>query len=211
LQQANGQSSRKIYLIGGVALLLLIVSIVLFFALSNKSLGNYNGSLSDLFPDKIGDFKKVSTPSHWKADAPPYLKVKDSYLASYQIPEVAPPPSREKPPLGHCDATLSVLNFFSTDEAKEGMKEIRRQQFSDTLGDGKPEFQITEGSKKKGLSTVGDRFEIVGNIPMGRVFAVMWTNGSVLFFLKHTGFPRTKEQEVQCEKDIRDFESSFSY
>jgi hypothetical protein len=198
-QQKYGGNKRKIFLIGGAALaLILVVGFVLLLLPSVKSLGNYSGSLNDLFPEKVGDFKKGAIPPHLKPDGPPYLKPRNSYLANYTWDNK------------HCDVAVYALNFSSADEAKEGMGEIKRQEFSGTLSDGKPIFNITEGSKKNRLTTIGEKWEVRAHLPMGRQAQVIWTNGSVLFFLIHPP-QRSEEDATQCERDIFDFEKNLAY
>ncbi|MDT5124278.1 MAG: hypothetical protein QOC96_3760 [Acidobacteriota bacterium] len=192
--QAHGSGNRKIWIgIAAVVLVLVAVSLILVFTLSGKSLGKYEGSLRDLFPEKIGNFKRVSPPSHWNADVL-YLKYKDSYLAMYEIPHSDPKDY-------HCDSTVRAYNFTSADEAKEGMRVFKRQELPDT-----PDLKVTEKT-----TSAGDWSEIIWDIPTGRQFAVLWTNGSVFFFLENTDMPRGGEQTTQCGKDIRDFENNFSY
>lgn len=173
---------------------------------SQSSLSNYKGSLNDLFPEKVGNFKRehrklidvdVNIPS------PNEAKIKDSFTDRYSGNSAG------------CTITISADNFFSADKAEEKMKETKNHYStsrSPLTKEAGSRFSITEGSKKKGLTMIGNRLEVRANEPMSDTLEIFWTDGSVLFSLSSGVRGVYNDQEAnQCVKDVFEFENNFPY
>lgn len=195
-EQVNTRNRRKIFLISGAALTTMIV-VVLFFALSAESLGNYAGHLSDLFPEKVSKF--VKGENAYNAQIAEQIKAKEVYQAVYH----SAPPDK---PFGF---EVEADNFLSNEDAKEEAKKLILDKLSGKLVDGAARYKVDKGAKKMGWSTVGDRYEVRGDIPMGSMTYVIWTNGSVLFTIRGGG--RNNEEAKSVERAILDFERDFPH
>jgi len=168
--------SRKTLLISAAAIIsVLIGGIALYFALSGSKFNPYKGPLSELVPQKIGNFellqKKEISGEQAKAmhegpgrPSDEELGFTDALSALYMIPG------------SQNGFSLHIVRYPSSSRANEVLK-VPKEHYC-------PSVRIKEeGPKEKDGSVVGSRLvvECPGNGPGAAIF---WTNGSVVFSLK---------------------------
>ena len=167
---------------------------------SGSALENpHKGSLVSLLPEKVGKYGRnpdIHTPRHLAVGVEYYqqsLNGTDALGTEYWVSD-----DKSK------NLGIIVVNFSSAEGAKEALKKLQKWLYE---GQGKPaNAKIKEGAKRKGFSSVGERFEMCKESGGGcKVSEIIWTNGSVLFILSAT------LNELNRGTDLLDFESEFPY
>lgn len=206
--------------IGGVVLLIVLLS-------GGKSLGTYKGSLSDLFPEKVGAYSRTTTGTigdvvdrDLDRYARQFFSYDDASAGKYEN-------SGKK-------LLLIASNFSSPDKAKDALKKIKSEiekannrtslqtldgaQIIKALFQGaetrRPIWTLKEGkSKKDGNRLV---YTLTTRPDMPEKTMVIWTNGSVAFaagpaaVFAH-GSEADNASSVPSYSDILDFEKNVPY
>ena len=158
--------------------LLLCLILALIAACSSKqSLNTYEGSLSDLLPEKVGNYQKRITP---RKPSFKNLRHKDQLVVNYESSGEAP-------------VTLEALNFPSPETAKYALQILHKElnQRGGKVTDREP--------KDKGGTAVGERFVATFEATDQ---AVVWTNGSVLFLLNPNPKDGSLDKAFTFEKNF---------
>ncbi len=172
-----------------------VTALLFFTACSSPLLNTYKGSAKDLLPEQVNNYKKgdkVPAGTLGIGNASKGLKTIDEEAAIYS--------------LNNKSLRFSAIVFDSPESATKVLKVFRLGASSEQGINVK-----NDGEKKKGWSTLGDRFEIEALLPVRRdetpkvTEQIYWTNGSVLFSIMGDG-----TSDI-VSADLKAFEDALAY
>jgi hypothetical protein len=183
----------------------LCFSLTVVGAYSSASSLNFNqGNLTDLFPDKVNDYKRIKIVSGKVAPG------KEGNLPLGLMPHKERLGYIEDAGAAYVSSTnkaviIQAIKFSPPENAKEALQIFKK--------DPAPSVELKEvGEKKKGSSTVGERVVIIGTNSKGEERLVnIWTNGSLLFILRAQYPEQSGNFVAPNATDLREFENSFPY
>ena len=218
LSQKKG--NKKLWLALGLAVSVIIFGVIglaLYFFLSSPYLGVYKGPLAKLFPESVAGFQLISSAEEHNAKQ--QIDATDAWTAIYKKQNAANTRINfnqrvQAQGLEAGSIGIMAFNFPSVESAKAGLQNIKKMLDDATI--------IDQGTKRKGMFTVGERLvfvppedrvrdEIEEFQPEVRLVQaqselgitrnskiVAWTNGSVLFLVVGEG-----DTSLEVEKDLK--------
>src|SRR5437762_4876479 len=144
-------------------LLIQIFSVLFVVSCGSKSLGTFKGMVDGLLPQKVGSYTKETQVGRFTSEIPNA----EGFIEYKVVGYVA---SKDNWVL------LMAANFNSRENATKALTAVKAKAFKLDSNNVK-----ASGEKRKGTSSVGERFEGVSKSLFGPQYLIYWTNGSVLF------------------------------
>lgn len=160
--------------------LFIVASVLSISACRSSSLGTFKGLLEPLFPGQIGKYAKDTG----NASVPEYMsKREDLGFIEYKNFVYLSVPDR-------IGVNVTAFNYASPEQATKALSLAKAE--------GLKQGKIADaGEKKKGWSTVGERFVGTNDGIFGTVYKICWTNGSVLFCAFETAENSSAVNEIE--------------